>query len=283
MFEVQNLIGVVVTYNIKVQETLTLLTLNDAAAYAGVKLDMIIYDNSNAPQAVSADLFSNLNCTYYHDTSNPGVSAAYNFAANEGRKRNKKFILLLDQDTSFPADTLLKYMEGLNSNANINLLCPILHTPKGIFSPSKYYFRRGVIWKNVEPGKYRLKNRSALNSGMLINLDAYHSIGGYNPDIQLYFSDFDFLNRFKKRFQEMVVLDIRCTHTLSDIVKGDLFSAVSRFTYYVHGSYNSVLCFKDYSFLFLTILLRSLKLSLQYRNTQFLSIFFKKYLIERIF
>lgn len=279
----EDILGVVVVYNTSINKCSTLISLNKSALLYNKVLDIIIYDNSaNSQQTSSLVSYTNLNFFYYHDITNPGVSKAYNYAAKKAVEIKKKFLLLLDQDTIFPDDSLQKYVEAVNKNEDQFLFCPILTTAKGIFSPLKYYFRRGMIWKNIKPGVYSLKNRSALNSGMLVSLTAYSLTGGYNNEIELYFSDFDFINRFKKQFKNIVVIDLYCSHSLSDIEKVDLISAIRRFKYYVSGSFNSILSFKDYIYIFATVFLRSLKLAWQYKCFTFINIFFKKYLLGKI-
>lgn len=280
-YSLPSLLGVVVIYNIIIEECQTLMSLNKSASFIGQTLDIVLYDNSSMPQRNDTLQFSHLRCIYYHDSTNPGVSKAYNYAAGEASRMKKEFILLLDQDTLFPEETLIRYLEGINAYPNHHLFCPILQTKNGVFSPTKYFFRRGMKWANVKPGIHLLKNRNVLNSGLLVNLEVYQGIGGYNEQIELYFSDFDFVNRYKQRYQEMVVINLICFHSLSDFDNVDVYSAIKRFKHYVRGSYYSILNYTDYVYLFITILSRSVKLSLRYRNLQFLKIFFKQYLIEK--
>jgi GT2 family glycosyltransferase len=277
-----DIFGVVVIYKKQPQFADTLITLNASAANAGGILNLLVYDNS--PAATSGQdftHFSNLAITYRHDGSNPGVSKAYNVGAKLATENRHPYLLLLDQDTTFPLNALANYVDGVNNSLEmVHLFCPVLETNAGvIYSPSKYFFRRGMIWKNAKPGVYSLDNKSALNSGLLVSTAAYNQVGGYNERIRLYFSDFDFINRFKKSYNSMMVLDIRCKHSLSDIDTTDIKSAINRFKYYTEGSYNSIQSATDYCYLFVTIFLRALKLSARYRNLHFTSIFLKKYLL----
>ncbi|MDB5249672.1 MAG: glycosyltransferase [Segetibacter sp.] len=283
MFFVKDILAVVVIYKIKIADCATLISLNASASSINEKLDVIVYDNSPGFTQTTSISYDNLNCYFIEDESNPGVSKAYNYAGVEGFKRGKKFLLLLDQDTYFPSNAISAYMEAVNAHCTQKLFCPILQTSKGIYSPLKYYFRRGTNWNDVKPGTYSLKNVSVLNSGILVDAGAFKSTGGYNERIKLYFSDFDFINRFRRKYKYVVIVDLYCRHSLSDLDVQDYDSAIKRFNYYVQGSYNSILSFKDYLYLFVTIFLRSIKLSYRYKRMTFVNTFFKKYLLARFF
>ena len=280
-FSLKDILAVVVIYNTNFTDCITLSTINANKFESGEKIDFIVYDNSHIPQNPSSLLeYSNLNCEYFFDTDNPGVSKAYNYGASQAIIKNKKYILLLDQDTKFPNDSLLKYLSSINSHKDSSLFCPILKTNHGIYSPSNYYFRRGTNWKDAKPGIYSLKNKSALNSGLLVNVSSYLLVGGYNEKIKLYFSDFDFINRFRTIVNQVVVIDLVCWHSLSDIDKTDLLSAISRFRHYVNGAYYSIYNFVDWLYTFITILLRAIKLSFKFRNFLFVKIFFSKFIFN---
>ncbi len=278
-----DLFAVVVLYKEEIINCTSLVSLQQSAAAMNAVLDVLIYDNSPVAQekAGNISLFSTLNCIYFHDKSNPGVSKAYNYGASVADQLNKKFILLVDQDTKFPVESLTVYVDAINTHPKNHLFCPILQTKRGIYSPTKYYFRRGKIWAKASPGIHSLKNKNILNSGLLINLQAYLSIKGYNEKIELYFSDFDFVNRFRKVQNEMVVINLTCFHSLSDIDNVDLSSALRRFKHYVKGSYLSSQNALDYFYLFITIFLRACKLGWRYRTMDFLQLFFKQYVIEK--
>lgn len=281
-YDLSSFQAVVVLYNMTPSACESLQSINKSAEALGQHLDVLLYDNSREPQNdLTFKEFSNLNCTYLHDPSNPGVSKAYNYAGDLAAGQGKSFLLLLDQDTHFPGHSLQKYLEAVNTHRHHYLFCPILSTPNGIYSPTKYYFRRGSMWHDVQPGVHSLKNRNVLNSGMLVSLAQFLEVGGYNEKIELYFSDFDFVNRFHQQHEEMVVVDLICTHSISDIDLPDIQSALRRFRHYVTGSYYSALNRVDYSYLFITVFLRAVKLSFRYRNKQFIQLFFKRYLVAR--
>jgi len=65
-------------------------------------INLLVFDNSLDRQYKSDNfVFKKFNIKYYHDGVNHGLSVAYNVALEEALKLNKKWLLLLDQDTVF--------------------------------------------------------------------------------------------------------------------------------------------------------------------------------------
>lgn len=270
---------VIVLYNTTLEESLTFKSLtNDLQEVSDCKMNLIVYDNSRKSQKINANDFPEWQISYFHDVNNSGVSKAYNLAANLALEKKYKWILLADQDTLFPINSLTKYIESVNKFQSIKLFVPTLLSGNVPYSPCRYYFSRGFIWKNPHPGIHSLKHKNVLNSGMLINLDAFHSVGGYNEKIKLYFSDFDFVLRFEKKFNKFCLINLICHHELSDVVKVEIESAIRRFQHYCEGGFLSASSKTLFIQLFITTLLRSIKLSAKYRNVIFVKIFSKQYL-----
>lgn len=275
----ENISVVIVLYNTRLSNSVTFQSLTNSIKENENKITLIIYDNSPERQDINFSEYLMWDIKYIHDKSNPGVSTAYNKAAKVASELNKIWILLTDQDTFFPKESISKYIEAINAFDQINFFVPYLKSGDINFSPSKYYFSRGCIWKDALPGIHSFRNKTVLNSGILVDLDAFNSVGGYNEKVQLYFSDFEFVNKFKRKYENFYLIDFTCKHQLSDIVNVDLESAKKRFYYYCEGGYQSSTSKLHFILLFITIFLRSIKLSLKYRNFIFLQIFSKRYII----
>lgn len=275
----KNISIVIVLYNTKLESSITFKSLTDCFRDEdNSKIDLIIYDNSPSRQDIVPDNFPMWNITYIHDENNPGVSKAYNEASKVAITLGKEWLLLTDQDTQFPRVSILEYIKSANEHNDIKLFVPYLKSGEINFSPSKYYFSRGFIWKKPLPGIHSFKNKMLLNSGIFVNLDAFKSVGGYNEKVKLYFSDFEFINKFKKKYNIFYLVDFVCKHELSDVVKVDIDAAKKRFYYYCEGGYQSSISKFNFMQLFITIFLRSMKLSLKYRNFVFLKIFSKRFI-----
>ncbi len=171
-----------------------------------------------------------------NDNTNSGVSKAYNAGAEKAKELNLNWILLLDQDTIFPTRFFEKTSESVKNFPSEKLFAPILQSNNQILSPCSFKFNRGRISKNVTLGVNTFKNKSLLNSGMLIDVDAFREIGGYNEKIKLDFSDFYFIHKFQKKYNHFILTDNNCTHDLSSS-EVDLNKQLVRFNFYCSGAF----------------------------------------------
>lgn len=240
-------------------------------------LEVFIYDNS--PQAQNVINHENINITYLHDPQNSGVSKAYNEGVKYAAENRKKWVLLLDQDTKLPKCILEKYWSAINENPYIDLFVPILKLNGGtIFSPSRYKFKRGFFLENIEVGKHSLYRYAPVNSGMMLRTSAFLDVGGYNDEVQLDFSDFQFIERFRKKHPDFFVINAECGHDFSND-ESSLESQSMRFRSYCEGARNvenkSHWDWHQYN---IVVFIRALRLTLRYRNTGFIGTYFRKFL-----
>lgn len=193
-----DILGIAVIYNINMLDSACLQSLDAACEVSGKSLDIFLYDNS--PEAQTVKKFNHLNITYFHDFSNPGVSKAYNTGALEAKQRGKEWILLLDQDTRFSPDILVKFGEAVNKYPEINIFGPVVKSMDGknYYSPFKILLKTGIPLKELVPGNYSLSKYAAINSGLLIRLKIFEQAGGYNEKVKLDFSDIQFFERARK-------------------------------------------------------------------------------------
>ncbi len=234
------ILGVVVMYNTKFETAETLTSLAKSLEQTSAAIDLVVYDNSLLAQAEHGSIFSsgNFRMHYFHDPSNPGLGKAYNFAAAYAQKLKKRWILLLDQDTSFPLEAIPGYLSAIQDFPEIKLFAPRLILSNGsMLSPCRYRLKRGFALKKIDPGLHNLKNISPLNSGMLIDLDAYLTSGGYNEKVKLDFSDFQFIERFKKHLNQFCLLNFIALQDFSN-AETDTKKLNARFVYYCDGAKN---------------------------------------------
>ncbi len=243
-------------------------------------LDVYVYDNSPGSQHINT--YKGLCITYVHDAKNPGVSQAYNSGAEYARAHKKKWILLLDQDTSLPMGLLDTYRKASLSNSDIKLFVPILKLKNGkIFSPFRYRFKRGFYLDEIEAGVHSLKNLSPVNSGILISLDSFFEVGGYNQMVKLDFSDFQFIERFRRKYNLFYVIDSIGKQDFSDD-EVSLTSQANRFVYFCEGARNieknGIWDWAQYN---VVVFLRGLRLVIRYRDCRFMTTYFKDFLIPQ--
>lgn len=273
-YTVKDIIAVVVTYNAVLNESQSLLSLDRCA----VDLDVLIYDNS--PSETAFEPFPHLNVIYFHDPSNPGVSTAYNYAAGIAGKHRKRFLLLLDQDTKLPETALTAYVDTLNRYPEIYLFAPKLMFAGKIFSPSRYVFKRGSHFTQLDPGVHSLRQTSFLNSGLLIDLGLFEKVGGYDIRIKLYFSDFEFIDRVRKHINNFVLIDLTGDHELSSTEYSDKKKAITRFNFFCRDGRSAAKDSLSWWQYFITIGLRACKLTVSFRDTKFMHIFFARYVLR---
>lgn len=267
----ENVLAVLVLYKCSLKQSETYKTLvGSLLAFKG-ELDMLVYDNSPVRQYDKDDFREeNINIHYISDPTNPGVSKAYNRGAAYACRKGKKWLLILDQDTVFPLDAIKKYNDHRLRETSI--CAPILKSEQGTISPCKYKWGRGKALKYDVLGINSFGNKSLLNSGLLIPLELFNTIGGYDERIPLDFSDHEFIERVKKITSVFFLSEIVCKHSLSAVDR-DKKKVIFRFGSYMKGA--KVCCLKGASCGFrFSVLLRTLKLTAKYRSLDFLKIYF---------
>jgi len=263
-------IAILVLYKSKLNESESYLSLTKSLISINVRMHILVYDNSPTPMVAGPDCISdNWKIHYIHDETNPGVSKAYNEGFGIARKLNKKWLLLLDQDTCFPENAFFEYAKAIKKTPDVYLFAPIVISINKIISPCRYFLNKGYCLRKVNPGVYNFHIKSLINSGMLINVEAFETAGGYNENIRLDFSDRFFISKYKTKYRNFSVINLRCFQNFSGTQRMTLDSALARFAYYCEGARNKAVNKVDYLTLMLVTALRSIKLSLKYMNLRF--------------
>jgi rhamnosyltransferase len=279
---VDTIVGVLVLYKIKLEESSSFVTLTNSLQKLQASLDLVVYDNSPNPMLKSSDFSQKANWKihYIHDSTNPGVSKAYNEGAKIGQKLNKKWILLLDQDTTFSSNIMESYFNATEMSQSQNIFAPYLYqeNPSILLSPSGYNFKRGFPIKNTDhlkSGITSLYGKTLLSSGLLINLMTFQDLGGYNNNLKLDFSDFYFMDQFRKLYSSFYLIDSKCLHELSRTDETSLEKSIERFSICCESAHH----FSENAFEFFQIIfylfLRSSMLSLKYKSWIFQKILYK--------
>jgi len=280
MVEINQVIAVIVLYNTLGDDSITLKSLAKCLASKNLTLDIVVYDNRASPSGANGKVnISELNIHYYYDSSNSGLSKAYNLASRIGIELQKEWILLLDEDTHLPVDSLEKYLKALNHHSQFKLFAPVLKQSDNlILSPCRYFFKRGFPLRIITFGEHIFINKTVLNSGLLINLSSYLNCGGYNELIELDFSDVDFIERFKKSHSAFFVIDLIFTHNFSN-KQTDAFVLNSRFEKFCYGAANSYKknIFDQLQYL-IVVFIRASMLFFRTKNIIFYKTFIKNYL-----
>lgn len=183
----QSIFPVIVLYNIRLADAPSYRTLLAAASVES----FMVYDNS--PATFNQDEIQLPDTAFYvRDTSNGGLSCAYNAGARLARERGYSHVLLLDQDTTFPSSLWQAYEQQLTFDG---IVAPLMHTDSGMpFSPVRLGLRRSP---SAGPGDIELARYGLVNSGCCIPVARYFEAGGYDERLRLDFADYQFQSRFR--------------------------------------------------------------------------------------
>lgn len=265
---VQDFLAVLVVYRCPLSQSSTWQSIREESERLGLAIDLMIYDNSPVAQAIP----TTSNKIYYqHNELNAGVSKAYNEGFQLAQRLSKKWLLLLDQDSSLPAGWIELYAEAAQYD-NQNLIAPIVHCGDEIISPFNYWLCVGRSPKTMSTGTKSLKNSYAINSGLLVPTQLFEKVGGYDELVRLDFSDFVFMHKLKKVKAQLRVIDLHLESQLSSHQYEEREKVQERFYLYCIGSRR----FAHYTHQpfshFLTALFRALKLGARYQTFEFIKI-----------
>ncbi|MET6989544.1 glycosyltransferase [Sediminicola arcticus] len=240
-------------------------------------LDIFVYDNSPVSQKIN--YHKGITIYYMHDPNNSGVSRAYNEGALYAAKNKKCWVLLLDQDTLLPVNLLETCQKAVSKYPEIKLFVPVLELKSGkIFSPCRYKFKRGFYIKKISEGIHSLDKLSPVNSGMLIDISSFIDAGGYNNNVKLDFGDFQFIERFRKKYKYFYVLDARCIQDFSND-EVSYKSQLTRFKFFCEGARNIEKEFKsDWLTYSLLVGIRAIVLTLKHKKFSFIFTYYYSFL-----
>lgn len=240
-------------------------------------LNIIIFDNTDFD---NWDLtlyhkfnIDNINIKYFHDKRNPGIAKAINYFADCTKEEKIEWVMFLDQDTILPLDILEKSIACVNRlQADGNYIAfPKVFSNGKMISPTKYiYYRTKTIDLNAVK-QIKLTQMTAINSGLLVNVDFFINNGGYNQDLRIDFCDHEFIERINNRDLVADILDVELLQNFSsetDSLEKSLF----RYKIYLEDMYvyrkkkNKILFFLRVDFPHL------LKLTYKYRSFSFIKV-----------
>lgn len=227
---------------------------------------IFIYDNSPDPCVLTDSRI-----IYCHDPKNSGVSKAYNEAVVLAAKKNKKWLLLLDQDTNVDVNIFEKFSDFALKHPDSVAFVPRMQDQHGLVSPFQFSCGSGKRMK-IHEEKLPLKKYRFINSGLLIQCSAFIAAGGYEADIPLDFSDIAFGENLKKITPHFMVTDTTLQHSFSGTETHSLNEAVTRFYYFYRGAFHMGKKFGPFYLYFTRAFLRALHLGLQYRSFRFIKI-----------
>ncbi len=231
-------------------------------------IEILFFDNSQKSQNIPLGKFH-----YVHSKTNIGVSGAYNFAAQEAEKLECDSLWFFDQDTEPNATFIGDFEKAKNHFPKAVLFAPQLFSNQKTLSPFRYKNWRGRRVGSVKSGRQPLEKLRPINSGMLVQLSAFQSVGGYDDELPLDFSDWDFTDRLFEKHPYFVVVDSRWEQGFSGDEKPPLEQAEKRFASFVASAFRYSEKNSHPKRIRQSVLRRTLKLTWQHKSSRFWKIF----------
>ncbi len=268
---------IIVLYKQELVESITFKALNNFKIAKNQKVNLIVYDNTSQKQNYNSTT-NVLIAAVINDFENPGVSKAYNAGVKIARQMGYKWVVLLDQDTDFSSNFINRMIVAINQHLHIKLFAPIIKLKNGSsFSPSRYKHKRGYLVE-LNEGMYSLEKYSPVNSGLVINIGAFYIAGGYNENVKLDFSDFQFIERFRKCYKDFYVFNSIAIQDFSNN-EVDLKKLETRFGVYCVCAKNcSRESFTDNLAYLYSVFRHTTALALKTKKISFFKIFYYNYL-----
>lgn len=205
---IKKLSAVVVWYNPKESD------INNILSYNSFFDKIFIVDNSDND---NSHLLHNLkNVEYFPNNSNLGIAKALNTGCKKALDDGFEWIMTMDQDSSWDAETLKAFLLNICNNADNNIKS---------FAPK----HRNEIKSLVGDIKYKLEETPETNiifqnkvmtSGNIICLKTWQELGGFNEDLFIDEVDHEFCYRLiNNNYKICEFQNIYMIHTLGYVKK----------------------------------------------------------------
>lgn len=183
---------------------------------------------------------SNEKIKYIFKNENLGVATALNMGAKNAIEEGYKYLLTMDQDTTFKPGVMKKLKEVINSTdmSKIGIVTPWHHTK--------------LIDK--KPETETDDPHDVMTSGNILNLDIWQKIGGFKDWFFIDGIDIEYcMNLHKNGYKILRVNSVEIDHNLGDLfyknIRGRLFLCTNHppiRRYYIMRNYHYILdMYKD--------------------------------------
>jgi len=275
MSEVQKFIDdilfVIVLYETVPEACEAFKSLQSSSENETVTYTISFYDNSKLPQPIDQSRHHHT-LYYHHNTSNVGLSTSYNHACAEAIALHKTWIFILDQDSSLPTNFYSAYFQKVKLFPEEILFAPFVRDGRGILSPLKFSWARGKRIRSAKSGLCSLQRLRPINTGMMIRVDAFRHVHGFEESIALDFSDFAFVEKIKVHYENFVIVDTVIQQEFFDSTATKEMAA-DRFIFYYKGALEMGHRFGPFWMYYYRIVARMAYLSFRFRSLTFLTLF----------
>lgn len=200
---------IIVLYRCTLEESQAFNSLQEELKSVEIDYELIIFNNDSRLE-IKDERYVVVN-----SEENKKLSFAYNFALKRAVENGRKWLLLLDQDTSVPKGYFAELQKFLNGGYPENLVAivPVLKSRDAVLSP-KTVSPKLRIESEAKPNEYG-RWITAINSMSLMNVDFFDSIGGFSTKYELDMLDRWSYNQIMKHNRLVYVLDVNSNHELS--------------------------------------------------------------------
>ncbi len=225
------ILATVVIYQKKPDESSTLSSLSTLKYQWKDHVRLLLWDNSPEPWSIGtidqARNLLGLSMEYRHNGgANIGLSTLYNRSIAE--LSDDEFLWLLDDDSQFDASFLEQVEKAVDECPAIDLFLPIVYSNNRLVSPAQMKLFKGRFLKSITPGVTSSKNRTAINSGMMIHSRYLKDdFPGYDEELTFYGTDNDFMMRYRRQREHLYVVDYTMTHSLDFYEKNESYEKKS--------------------------------------------------------
>ena len=269
------ILAVVVRYKTPIAESQTLQGLAQALAAdpaLAAAYKVLIWDNSPEPLL---DPQLPIPFEYRHSERNLGVSGAYNSAMEFAEAHGHVWMLLLDQDstvTSHYLQTMLRHSRELEGRNEIAAIAPTVKMGTYTASPKILGFNGRT--QDYPPGECGIAEGRviAVNSGCVMRTSALRSIGGFDTDFWLDYSDlYVFHQYFLKGKKVWRAADTELQHEMTMLDYDGLMSPWRYRNYsYAETAYTDLYYGRIEALLqHLKLIARAAKQRLKFKNSEF--------------
>lgn len=239
--------------------------------------DVFVYDNSLV-SGLNREIAEERGWTYFHNPENPGLSVAYNTAAQYAKEHHFCWLLICDQDTVFPHGYYNHCVSYSSSKLEVPLFAPIVMGRESVISPARSVCHMICKSKETPTGVCYLSKYAVINSGMLINVCAFLQVGGYNENVALDYSDYQFVDRLRQKYKMFYIMPDVCVQNFSNDCHNDE-QKLARFKLFCSSLKNCESVRWHYKVdYFLIVVKRTVSLVFHTKSLRPIRIFYKDYL-----
>ena len=210
---------VIVIFDKTLNESSSIKSLSFIASETNdLSFHLLIYDNSKIPQRnFNIIAKPNIDYTYIHNPKNPGIAKAYNKGLELAHEKGYKWLILLDDDSSFDISfwSEIHTLTSQNISEDIVSFVPHICHKNNTISPmiiNKLGISKPVSLKNTGIFNRRI---TALNTCATVKIDFLLSIGGFNEYFNLDMLDHWLFKKITENHKKIYVLTSIVQHRLS--------------------------------------------------------------------